>query len=101
MGIPSDPGDCPFDSAFKAFLTSSSNIPLSHSSHICHLVYIRFLYSVAVLALNTGPSSLPDLLFIPPILGLYFPLLNQDIVDVHQVMSMCIIYVLAVCTMYW
>ena len=39
MGIPSDPGDFPFDSAFKAFLSSSSNIVAS-SSHSFKLSHI-------------------------------------------------------------
>ena len=44
MGIPSDPGDFPLDRAFKAFLTSSSNIVAS-SSHYFVSSYIVVMLS--------------------------------------------------------
>ena len=44
MGIPSDPVDFPFDSAFKAFLTSSCNIVASSShSFVSYIVVTSFI----------------------------------------------------------
>ena len=59
MGIPSDPGDFPLYSAFKAFLTSSSNIVASSSHSFVSYIYsshvvisFSFLYSIAILPLQ-------------------------------------------------
>ena len=51
MGIPSDPGDFPLYSAFKAFLTSSSNIVASSSQSFVSYIVVRLssrLYKFSV-----------------------------------------------------